>query len=382
MSAEFPAYLKRISLYQENKIHLLQSAVLKWFTVNAGAQDRANLIHNISATTNSSVEHAKSVVNDMSCLYSDNGSETELKFNPAVVRATGTGEFPLLCQKCKFGKLGEVRSGCSILLDKYYKQRTDIRLTSYDDELGIATHYSMEQNKDARDLAMSLTPIVQSSILEHVNKTKFKEDDDLWVDTLANYLHPLMVKDLGKDLQKLGLIYGKNYDSLSNLRTILRSKYNSVPSDLKSSPWFPVIREFGIFNVLDDFIQKIYFRLNKTKRGFSNSEEILNYYQDYFYPPNLKGKKIERGDIFRKDHVVRYKNKPLHVDVVCPGRAVGSAISLCVLFNLDLKKKEIFTPTNNFVRLVQFDKQDSPHLQYPNQMKQEYDDLIKISNSI
>jgi hypothetical protein len=373
MEKLFFEYLVRIDGYEENKIHRIQSKAVQ--LISQDLQTYETLNQDVKNAQIASDTHVNYVLGNMKCI--DEGADGFVGLNNEVNNSSSIYKAPKVCAGCGFGVMGDIRSGCSVLLNKFWRQRRDIRITRLEPSMGIATHYGLEQAKSVQDFAIGHAPIIELAMIEFVSRTKHAVDSGLWSKTLSNYLWPLVNKDIGKHFK-----FGKNlsnYGNFDKLRTMLNEEFHEIDDKIRDSLWLPLIREFGIFTAIDKFTDDLSVLFNSSE-GFSGSAEIVEYMKKYFKPRHHKNGEVIIGDSFRHKHNLTENDQNITAEVVCPGRSLALSICTCMLFNLDLRAKSEFAPAEGkYISLVNYDKQDNPHLQYPNQMVAKYEQILQKS---
>lgn len=365
MSTELIKYLETIASYKTNKIHALQSAVMKRLKGGMGFVSKIDLAKKMEADQIASSTHASNVMDNMNCLEYNGG---DIRLDAAVVYDLDRGRVNSKCAGCDFGPFGSIRSGCKPLLENLYERRKDIRLTSVDSEHNVGTHYGIDMGKEVRKLAMLHAGDIELAIYDHTILTNFQEEN-LWKEVLADRLNPAITRDLGITSSSEASI-----NQIEAFRATLKDSFSIVPDYLKDSPWLPLIREFGLFNVVNVFIRNINETFRQKPRGFKNSRSIVLFTNNFFYPPETD--LSPKRDKFKAEHTIYHNGKLKSVPIFCPGRSLGYATSLCNIFNLDLKVKSLFDLSDNHVNLVRFDQEQRPHLLQPAEMEAQYNSII------
>lgn len=285
-------YLQRIDGYQENKIHRIQAQACSALPFDG---NRRELSMHISGMDEISLAHTSDVVDNMMCLVDHDCKPGVIVLDEEIAIQTSLGTIPDVCRKeCRFGQNGDIPSGCKLLLDRLYRKRTDTRLTHYDPTAKVVTHYGVEAAQSARKKATSYAPTIELAILETVHKSDFK--DSRWNQILGSYLWPIVKKDLKDGMYPFEQQMDA-YNSLKALNTALMNHQDTLPNSIMGNAWIPVIREFGIFSVVDVFTNNLYSEFNRRGKGFIDSEHIRMFVRNFYYPFQNNE---ERADVFRR----------------------------------------------------------------------------------
>lgn len=368
-------YLKRIDLYEFKKMHGLQIAARNYLRTHEESPQKTELISQIAPQVDASTTHARFVIDNMACL--DNDKQGGIFFQNDVITSLSKGDLDKRCSSCGFGPNGDTRSGCALLLRMLYTNRKDMRMTRYDPSHGLATHYGIDEARETGKLSVSLAPTIEFAILEHTARSTYNPADrHLWSNILANHLWQPFVRDLGKHL-KLDRV-GDRYGYFSELNIKLGGEYGKIPETIRNSPWLPMIREFGIFALVSNFLHTSYSQFKISQQGFKDGKEIYEHTRNYYFTKTTNPKTGEtiHSDDFRAYHELKDNGEIIKAPVMCPGRTVALATSLCHLYNLDLRVKNKFSASDSFVNLVYFDNQGNYHLLRPSEMEEQYTNIV------
>ncbi len=357
MSTELTKYLDKVAIQGIDDTGKVQMALYN----NRHSNNIKNALSGLNVTDNIQFSYSDEVAKDMKCLSLD--PDTLINFE--------TYKKPLpSCFECIYGPNGDSSSGCQILIEVFRNRKKDIRSTSFtaigNSDRELPTHYGFEENKEVVNLGAHLSPQIQGAIFDYVEQ----RGNMPWTEVLADNLFEEAIGVIGMpDFFSKGT---KAIDYFNNYRDMVFNRFHTIPNTIKPSPWLKMIREFGLFRVVEEVINR--FETIVQISDIYSARQVGDCLHSIL-SQTTGGRST--GDAFSTKY---QEASPLGLNeglIKCPGRVLGNATISCLALNSNLARTNNFSiPDGAFVPLIKRNIKQENEIVSIRDMSQLYDSIM------